>query len=42
VVVTEVLPIGADDAGAVRDFAGPGVPIYRADASGQVLDRVTT
>jgi hypothetical protein len=42
VVVTEVLPTGADEAGAVRDFAGPGVPIYRADASGQVLDCVTT
>jgi hypothetical protein len=42
VVVTEVLPIGPDDAAAVRDFAGSGVPIYRADASGQLLDCVTT
>jgi hypothetical protein len=42
VVVTEVLPIAVDDTSAVRDFAGEGVPIYRTDASGQVLDCVTT
>lgn len=42
VVVTEMLAIAAADASVVRDFAGTGVPIYRADPSGTVIDRVTT
>jgi cytidine deaminase len=42
VVVTDALAVAATDADVVRDFAGGGVPIYRADASGAVLDLVTT
>ena len=42
VVVSEVLTIGGADVSAIRDFAGEGVPVYRADASGQVLDCVLT
>jgi hypothetical protein len=42
VVVSDVLSIADADIGAVRDFAGEGVPVYRADASGQVLDGVVT
>jgi cytidine deaminase len=42
VVVTETLAISESDASAVRDFAGPGVPIYRANPAGVVLDSVST
>jgi hypothetical protein len=42
VVVTDALGVAEPDADVVRDFAGGGVPIYRADASGAVLDFVTT
>jgi hypothetical protein len=42
VVVTELLTVADADIAAVRDFAGDGVPVYRADASGQVLDCVVT
>ena len=42
VVVTDSLGVAEKDADVVRDFAGSGVPIYRADASGVVLDQVTT
>jgi cytidine deaminase len=42
VVVTDALAVAEADADVVRDFAGGGVPIYRADASGAVLDVVTT
>jgi hypothetical protein len=42
VIVTETLAISESDASVVRDFAGPGIPIYRADPSGVVLDSVTT
>jgi hypothetical protein len=42
VVVTETLAISDRDASTVRDFAGPGVTIYRADPSGEVLDSVMT
>ena len=42
VVVSDVLAIADAGIGVVRDFAGEGVPVYRADASGQVLDCVLT
>jgi hypothetical protein len=42
VVVTDALAVAETDADVVRDLAGPGVPIYRADANGAVLDQVTT
>jgi hypothetical protein len=42
VIVTDVLAISETDSSAVRDFGGAGVPIYRADPSGEVLDSVTT
>ncbi len=42
VVVSEVLVRPVSDENVVRDFAGEGVPIYRADSSGAVNDVVTT
>lgn len=42
VVVGDLDEIPELDVGVVLDFAGRGVPIYRADASGAVLDSVTT
>jgi cytidine deaminase len=42
VVVTDSLAVAEIDADVVRDLSGGGVPIYRADASGAVLDLVTT
>jgi hypothetical protein len=42
VVVSDVLTIADAGIGVVRDFAGEGVPVYRADASGRVLDCVVT
>ena len=42
VVVTDALGVGEADADVVRDFAGAGVPIYRADGTGAVLDQATT
>jgi hypothetical protein len=42
VVVTDGLAIAAADADAIRDFAGRGVTIYRADTSGVVVDAETT
>ncbi|MCX6408739.1 MAG: cytidine deaminase [Propionibacteriales bacterium] len=37
-VVADALP----DVGAVRDLAGTGVPVFRADASGTVVEGSTT
>jgi hypothetical protein len=42
VVVTDVPSVGADEVAVVRDFAGQGVRIYRADPAGQVLECVST
>jgi hypothetical protein len=42
VVVTDLLAVGEPDVSVVRDFAGPGVPIYRADPGAVVHDQVTT
>jgi len=42
VVVTDALAISEPDVHAVRDFAGSGVRVYRADGSGAVADEVTT
>jgi hypothetical protein len=42
VIVTDALGVAEADTAVVRDLAGAGVPIYRADASGAVLDMVTT
>ena len=41
-VVTDVLAVSEPDANVVRDFAGSGISIYRADATGAVHDVVTT
>jgi hypothetical protein len=42
VVVTDGLAVAETDTAVVRDFAGRGVPIFRADSSGAVLDQTTT
>jgi hypothetical protein len=42
VVVTDALAVAESDVEVVRDFAGRGVPIFRADASGAALDRAST
>jgi hypothetical protein len=42
VVVTDGLAVAETDTEVVRDFAGRGVPIFRADSSGAVLDQTTT
>jgi len=42
VVVTDVQAVSGPDVSVVRDLAGGGVPIYRADATGRVQDAVTT
>ena len=42
VVVTDALGVAEADADVVRDLAGAGIPIYRADSSGAVVDMVTT
>jgi len=42
VVVGDLDDVAEMDVAVVLDFAGRGVPIYRADASGAVLDSVTT
>ncbi|HEY7045321.1 MAG TPA: cytidine deaminase [Nocardioidaceae bacterium] len=41
-VVNDLLTLAESDLAVVRDFAGAGVPVFRADASGQVIDQVTT
>ncbi len=41
-VVTDRLGVTDADVAVVRDFAGGGVPLYRADAGGVVADTVTT
>ncbi len=41
-VVTDALLILEADISTVRDFAGTGVQIYRADTDGAVVDSVTT
>ena len=41
-VVTESETVGEDDLAVVRDFAGAGVPVLRADARGQVQETLTT
>jgi hypothetical protein len=42
VIVTDGLAVSEADRDVVRDLAGPGVPIYRADSTGVVIDSVTT
>jgi hypothetical protein len=42
VVVTDALAVVERDVDVVRDFAGAGVPVYRAGVDGSVLDHVTT
>jgi hypothetical protein len=42
VVVSDALPFHTADVDVVRDFAGPGVPIYRADSAGVVAASETT
>ncbi len=41
-VVTDADAIGDADLAVVRDFAGAGVPVLRADARGQVQETLTT
>jgi hypothetical protein len=41
-VVTDGDVVPEEDLAVVRDFAGPGVPVLRADARGQVQDTRTT
>ena len=41
-VVTDVESLSAGDLAVVRDFAGSGVPVLRADARGQVQETVLT
>lgn len=35
-------PVGESDLAAVRDFAGPGVPVYVADDAGGIVDRLVS
>ena len=42
VVVSDALAVAESDAVVVRDFAGGGVAVYRADPTGTVLDVVRT
>jgi hypothetical protein len=39
-VLTDVEAVDESDLAVVRDFAGPGVPVLRGDARGQVLETV--
>lgn len=41
-VVTDDAAVGPTDLAVVRDFAGEGVPVLRADARGQLLETTTT
>ncbi len=41
-VVTDSLGVDDADVSLVRDFAGSGVPLYRADTTGVVADSVTS
>ena len=41
-VVTDSDAVTEDDLAVVRDFAGPGIPVLRADARGQVQQTLTT
>jgi len=41
-VVTDASDLSDDDLAVLRDFAGAGVPVLRADLRGQVLGRSTT
>lgn len=41
-VVTDSESVSHDDLAVVRDFAGAGVPVHRADARGQVVESSTT
>ena len=41
-VVTDAEDVTENDLAVVRDFAGPGIPVLRADARGQVQDTRTT
>ena len=41
-VVTDADGVAGDDLAVVRDFAGSGIPVLRADARGQVQETVTT
>ena len=41
-VVTDDETVAEADLAVVRDFAGTGVPVLRADARGQVQDTVTS
>jgi hypothetical protein len=40
--VSDALPIAAADVAVIRDFAGSGVTVFRADTTGVVLDSETT
>jgi hypothetical protein len=41
-VVTDAEAMSDDDLAVVRDFAGAGVPVFRADARAQVQETLTT
>jgi hypothetical protein len=41
-VVTDSGSVSEDDLTVVRDFAGTGVPVLRADARGQLQETLTT
>lgn len=42
VVLGDAGSVSENDLAVVRDFAGPGVPVLRVDAQGEVTDRATT
>ena len=42
VLLTDAAAVADADLAAVRDFAGPGVPVRRGDVRGTVVDSVTT
>jgi hypothetical protein len=42
VLVSDSVGVSKTDVAVVRDFAGEGVTVYRADGSGAVVESVTT
>ena len=42
VVLTEATAVAGTDLAAVRDFAGPDVPVHRADLRGDLAETVST
>ena len=42
VLVSDAVGLAESDLAVLRDFAGDGVPVYRADQAGEVVESVST